>query len=254
MEYTVKALADLAGLTPRTLRWYHKEGLLRPRRITEAGYRLYGPEELDRLQQVLFYRELGLELTQIRQVLDDPAFDREKALRGHLSALEERRARLDALILTVENTLKGGHTMSDREKFEAFKQNAVQENEEKYGAEIRQKYGEKTVEANNQRFLNLTEAQMEEMNSLAGEIGARLKEAVTGGLNPAGEEGQAIAAAHRRWLDFTWSSYCPAAHAGLGEMYTADERFTAYYDTEVPGCAAFLRDAIAIYTAGLKEE
>lgn len=76
MEYTVKALADLAGVTPRTLRWYDRIGLLKPLRTTEAGYRLYGPAQLDRLQDILFYRELGLDLASIRTILDDPAFDR----------------------------------------------------------------------------------------------------------------------------------------------------------------------------------
>ena len=90
MEYTVKALADLAGVTPRTLRWYDRIGLLKPLRTTEAGYRLYGPAQLDRLQDILFYRELGLDLASIRTILDDPAFDRPAALQSHLA--EPRRS------------------------------------------------------------------------------------------------------------------------------------------------------------------
>ena len=101
MEYTVKALADLAGVTPRTLRWYDRIGLLKPLRTTEAGYRLYGPAQLDRLQDILFYRELGLDLASIRTILDDPAFDRQAALQSHLAELEARRARRAALLLTV---------------------------------------------------------------------------------------------------------------------------------------------------------
>ena len=101
MEYTVKALADLAGGTPRPLRWYDREGLRRPLRTTEAGYRIYGPQEVHRLQGFLCYRELGLELAAIRQILDDPAFGRQAALQSHLRELEARRARLDGLILTV---------------------------------------------------------------------------------------------------------------------------------------------------------
>lgn len=88
MEYTVKALADLAGVTPRTLRWYDRIGLLKPLRTTEAGYRLYGPAQLDRLQDILFYRELGLDLASIRTILDDPAFDRQAALQSHMAELE----------------------------------------------------------------------------------------------------------------------------------------------------------------------
>lgn len=251
MEYTIKALAELAGLSTRTLRWYDSLGLLKPCRVTEAGYRLYGGAEVDRLQQVLFYRELGLELADIRRILDDPAFNREAALQSHLAALEDRKTRLENLILTIQHTLKEGQIMSDREKFEGFKENALRENEEKYGTEIREKYGEDVVEQSNKQFRNLTEAQFEEMNSLAAQIQKRLEKAVTGGLQPDGEEGLAIADLHCRWLTFTWPSYSPEAHAGLGEMYVADERFTAYYDAKVPGCAAFLRSAIRAYVKKL---
>ena len=106
MEYTVKALAKLAGVTPRTLRWYDREGLLKPLRTTDAGYRIYGPKQVDRLQLILFYRALGLELSAIRSMLDDPRFDRLTALQSHLAELEARRARLDELILTVRKPLR----------------------------------------------------------------------------------------------------------------------------------------------------
>lgn len=209
MEYTVKALAELAGVTPRTLRWYDQKGLLKPRRTTEAGYRLYGPEEVDRLQSILFYKELGLELEAVREILDAPGFDRAAALQSHLAELEARRQRLDALILTVKKTIdeaKGGTPMSDREKFEAFKRRAVEANEERYGKEVREKYGDEAA------------------------------------------EGRRIAELHRRWLSYTWTAYTPQAHRGVAELYTADTRFTAYYDREVPGCAAFLRQAVRAYT------
>lgn len=251
MEYAVKALAELAGVTPRTLRWYDAEGLLRPLRVTAAGYRVYGPQEVARLQQILFYRELGLELAEIRSILDDPRFDPQAALQSHLAALEERRARLDALILTVRKTIdetKGGHKMSDREKFEAFKRNALRENEARYGAELREKYDPETLKASDRRFAELTPGQFDRMTALGAELQSRLERAVADGLSPESGEGRAIAELHREWLSFTWASCSPEAHRGLGKMYAADERFTAYYDKAVPGCAAFLRDAIAAYT------
>ena len=91
MEYTVQALAQLAGVTPRTLRWYDQQGLLKPARITAAGYRIYGPEQVDRLQSILFYRELGLELAAIRALLDAPDYDRQTMLRQHLQQLRQKR-------------------------------------------------------------------------------------------------------------------------------------------------------------------
>ena len=233
MEYTVKLLADLAGITPRTLRWYDKMGLLKPARVTEAGYRIYGPREVDRLQDILFYRELGLELSAIRRIL------------------ESRKNHLEDLILTVRKTIddiEGGTKMSDREKFETFKRRVVAANEEQYGREIRKKYGDEAVDRSNANILALTEAEYQQWKDLGEEIITALTHAVENGENPTGAEGQRIAALHRRWLSYSWEAYTPQAHAGLGQLYTADERFTAYYDKAVPGCAAFLRDAISAYT------
>ena len=252
MEYTVKALAELAGVTPRTLRWYDQRGLLKPGRVTEAGYRLYGREEVDRLQTILFYRELGLSLEAIRSLVDAPDFDRLEALRGHLRELEARRQRLDDLILTVEKTIeetKGGTPMSDKEKFEAFKRRAVEANEERYGKEIREKYGDAEVDRANASVLALTKEEYQQWEALGEEILSALAAAVRSGEDPAGEEGQRIARLHRRWLSYSWEAYTPQAHRGLAELYTADGRFTAYYDKEVPGCAAFLRDAGRAYVS-----
>ena len=251
MEYTVKALADLAGVTPRTLRWYDQTGLLKPLRTTEAGYRLYGPKQLDRLQDILFYRELGLDLASIRTILDDPAFDRQAALQSHLTELKVRRARLDELILTVQRTIdniKGGTKMTDQEKFEAFKRRVVAANEAAFGQEIRQKYGDEEADRANACVLALTQEEYTAWKALGDEILQALTAAVQAGAAPAGPEGQRIAQLHRRWLSYSWEAYTPQAHAGLAELYVSDPRFTAYYDREVSGCAAFLRDAVRAYT------
>ena len=251
MEYTVKALAELAGVTPRTLRWYDQIGLLKPLRTTEAGYRLYGPKQLDRLQDILFYRELGLDLASIRTILDDPAFDRQAALQSHLTELKDRRARLDELILTVQRTIdniKGGTKMTDQEKFEAFKRNAVAAMEAAHGAESRQKYGDAEVDRANACVLALTQEEYTAWKALGDEILQALTAAVQAGAAPAGPEGQRIAQLHRRWLSYSWEAYTSQAHAGLAELYVSDPRFTAYYDREVSGCAAFLRDAVRAYT------
>ena len=251
MEYTVKALADLAGVTPRTLRWYDRIRLLKPLRTTEAGYRLYGPAQLDRLQDILFYRELGLDLASIRTILDDPAFDRQAALQSHLTELKDRRARLDELILTVQRTIdniKGGTKMTDQEKFDAFKRRVIAANEAAFGQEIRQKYGDAEADRANACVLALTQEEYTAWKALGDEILQALTAAVQAGAAPAGPEGQRIAQLHRRWLSYSWEAYTPQAHAGLAELYVSDPRFTAYYDREVPGCAAFLRDAVRAYT------
>jgi len=251
MEYSINALAKLAGVTPRALRWYDETGLLKPLRTTTAGYRVYGPQQVERLQDILFYRELGFELAAIRAILDDPAFDRQAALQSHLTALEQQKKRLEGLITTLQKTLselQGEITMMDIEKFEAFKQKAIDENEAKYGKEAREKYGDEAVDQSNAKMMGLSPEDYRRWQALDEAIRSSLSAAVMAGAEPTGEEGRRIATLHGEWLSFSWETYSPQAHAGLARMYTCDERFTAYYDKEVPGCAAFLRDAILAYT------
>lgn len=247
MQYTVKQLAELAGVSARTLRYYHQIGLLKPGWVSEAGYRFYGPAEVDRLQQILFYRELSLPLDEIAALLDDPGFDRRKALQSHLAALRRQRGRLDSLILTVEKTIQhetGGTEMTDEEKFEGFKSRVVRENEEKYGRELRARYGDQEIDRANACILSLSKEEYDAWSALGTEILSELEQAVRSNADPKGETGKRLTALHRRWLSYSWEQYSPDTHKGLAQMYVCDERFTAYYDRNVPGCAAFLRDAI----------
>lgn len=253
MEYTIQRLAGMAGISTRTLRFYDEKGLLRPARINDSGYRIYGAAEVDRLQQILFFRELGMELDNIKEIIDASDFDGTRALETHLTKLLDKRQQIDLLIANVEKTiaLKEGKTsMTDQEKFEGFKQKMVEENERKYGTEIREKYGEDQVQASYGKFKNMTAEQYAEFEKLGEAVTATLKEAFQTG-DPAGELAQKAADLHRQWLGHTWGSYSKEAHAGLAQMYVDDARFTAYYDKQQPGTAKFLRDAILVYT-GMK--
>lgn len=254
MEYTVQKLARLAGISSRTLRYYDEIGILKPARISSSGYRIYGPKEVDLLQQILFYRELGMSLEGIKEIITSPGFDATKALREHREKLLEKREQLELLIANVEKTIaqkEGRIIMSDKEKFEGFKKKLIEENEAKYGEEIREKYGEEAVQKSNELFMNMTKEQYEQFTKLEKEVLATLYEAYKTG-DPAGELAQKAADLHRQWLTFTWPTYSKEAHAGLAEMYVCDPRFTAYYDKEQPGAAEFLREAILIYT-GMKK-
>ena len=247
MEYTIRELADLAGVSTRTLRWYDQIALLRPHLTAENGYRYYSRDEVDRLQQILFYRAIGVELAEIRRLLDDPSFDRMAALRGHLEALQAKRRRVDALISAVKRTIQaeeGRERIMDSEKFEAFKKNAVEQNEAKYGRELRTAYGDAAIDASNRRVMALTQEEYAEWKALGDSIRARLESAVLANQSPDSGEGRAIAEMHGRWLRFSWGKYDAKAHRGLVEMYPTDERFRQYYDAAVPGCAEFLRDAV----------
>ncbi len=254
MEYTVQKLAHLACVSTRTLRYYDEIGILKPARINSSGYRIYGQVEVDRLQQILFYRELGVGLESIKDIVMAPSFDKAGALREHREKLLEKREQLDALISNVDKTIaltEGRIVMSDKEKFEGFKQKLVDDNEAKYGKEIREKYGEDTVNKSNQKVKGMTQEQYDEVTKLATEVIETLHAAFKTG-DPAGELAQKAADFHRQWLCYYWDSYSKEAHAGLAQMYVDDPRFTAYYDEKQPGSAEFLRDAVFIYT-GMKK-
>jgi DNA-binding transcriptional MerR regulator len=253
MEYTVQKLGRLAGVSTRTLRYYDEMGILKPARMNSSGYRIYGQAEVDRLQQILFYRELGVSLDSIKEIVTSPSFNGVQALRDHHEELLGRRKQLDLLIANVEKTIashEGGLTMSDKEKFEGFKQKMIDDNEKKYGAEIRKKYGDDAVNKSNEKLKNMTQEQHDEITRLTQEVIDTLAAAFQTG-DPAGGLAQKAADLHKRWLTFYWSEYSKEAHAGVAQMYVDDERFKAYYDAKQPGTAEFLRDAVLIYT-GMK--
>lgn len=247
MEYSIRELAALSGVTTRTLRWYDQIGLLKPCRIAESGYRYYGPAEVDRLQEILYFRAIGVGLDQIKECLDDPSYDRRTMLKTHLTALEAEQRRVKELICSVRETLEAeerNEAMSDEKKFEAFKQKLVEENEAKYGKEVREKYGEQEADSANRAMLDMSREQYQNQTELDEAIRSRLESAVKAGLAPAGDEGREIALLHKQWLIGTGMPYEVNRHKGIAELYVADERFTAYYDRAVSGCARFLRDAI----------
>ncbi len=249
MEYTINKLAKLAGVSTRTLRYYDQFGLLTPVRVSSNGYRIYGQNEIDRLQQILFYRELGVPLEKIRSILAASNFDRQAALEGHLTDLRAKRRQIDALIANVEKTLKtakGEMTMTDDEKFEGFIQKLVEDNEQQYGEEVRRKYGDDTVDRSNAKVRGMSKEQYAEVEKLRQEVEETLKAAFELG-DPAGPLAQKACALHKKWLCFFWDHYSKEAHIGVTQMYVEDPRFTAYYDQIAPGCAPFLRDAVLIY-------
>lgn len=251
MKYTVRELSVLANVSGRTLRYYDEIGLLPPAGATEAGYRLYGEREVDMLQQIMFYRELGFSLDDIKNIITSPGFNIMAALHSHRQRLIERRKEMDALISTVENTIAAherGKSMKDSKKFEGFKKKLVDDNEQKYGKEIRERYGDETVEASNKKLMGMSEDDYNKVQALSSAINTGLKEALALG-DPASEAAQNVCENHKQWLCFYWAEYSSEAHMGLGEMYVADERFKKYYDDIAPGAAEFLRDALKVYTA-----
>lgn len=251
MEYTISKLARLSGVSTRTLRYYDEIELLNPNRINSSGYRIYGQEEVDLLQQILFYRELDFSLEEIKKIIQGKNFDIEQALKHHHIQLIHEKKRLEKLIQTVEESLqayKGERKMTDKEKFEAFKKDQLRQNEEQYGEEIRQKYGNKIVEQSNQKFAGMNKGNYQSIEQLTENLNNKLAEA-TKENNPASELGQGVAALHQQWIKHSWPEeyYSEEKHYDLSLMYIEDPRFKAYYEKIAPGAAEFLNQALKIY-------
>ncbi len=252
MNYKVKELAQLSGISVRTLHWYDRIGLLTPQR-EENGYRSYTTEQVDRLQEILFYRQLGMPLEEIKSLLSAPNYNRKQSLQGHLNSLRQQQERLELLIHNVEKTLKvleGEYVMSDKEKFEGFKQELISQNRQKYGKEVSEKYGEKALTDSEARLAAMSERQWNDQEELSEEI-FRLLGIAMEKQDASCEEALTAADLHRQWLGFFWTEgmYSAAVHRNMGELYVADERFTEFYDKRLgKGGAQLLCDAIYNYT------
>ena len=183
MEYTIRQLADLAGVTTRTLRWYHEIGLLEPARMGENGYRYYGPAQVDRLQHILFYRALGVELPRIKACLDDPAFCRLDALRDHLRQLQREQGRIQRLIQAVSETItreERKEAMSAQEKFKVFQE------------EARQRWGDEAVDASQAKLAALRPEEQSRWKELEEEMLQKINQT---GIGPGGLGGTTTALA-----------------------------------------------------------
>lgn len=253
MAYTVGEMARMSGVSVRTLHYYDQIGLLRPKRRSDAGYRLYGREDVARLQQILFYREMGFALEQLHAALDAPDFDERAALLRHREALMQRRQRLDALLRNIDQTLvalEGGKNMSDQQRLEGFGQKLVEENERRYGKEIREKYGEETVEKANCKVAAMTKTDWEALELRRADLYNALAAAMPRGAGS--PEALEAAQAYVQYLS-AFGDYPPEAILGLGDLYVQDERFTQHFDAHTPGLAAFTRDALHAYVDGQQQ-
>ncbi|MBS0469792.1 MAG: MerR family transcriptional regulator [Proteobacteria bacterium] len=247
-RYTVKDMAMLSGVSVRALHHYDEIGLLKPAHLGANGYRYYGREELLRLQQILFHRELGLPLERIKALLDDPGFDRVAALKAHRDKLSAERDRFAQLIATIDRTiaqLNGERTMTDNELYDGFSaQKQAQwekEIEDRFGAHGRTKIAESKA--------NFAKMPAEEMAAGKAEmeaIHAALAAAIDAGEAADGARVQALVARHFAWVCRAWKPN-RTAYIGLGRMYTDSPDFRAVYETVKPGLTDFLAEAMRVY-------
>lgn len=243
-QWTVRQTASLSGVSVRTLHYYDEIGLLSPARVTDAGYRLYGRRELARLQQILLYRELDFPLAEIKLLLDSGEAGKKTALEKQKAMLSLKRDRLDRLIQLTDRLLKGENDMS----FTDFDSTQLELQKEEHVREAKERWGETAAYGEFQkRSASYGKAEWEsiqqEMDGLFRKFAACMREK---------PDSPAARALVKEWQEFISARFYPCTKeilAGLGKLYTADERFQKNIDRTAPGLAGFISAAIAAYTA-----
>lgn len=243
-----KDVAALAGISVRTLHHYDQIGLLSPTRNPENGYREYSDADLDRLQQILFFRKCGFPLSEISAILDSPDYDREKAWELQRKYLLHERERIDTMLDTLEKTIqsmKGEISMTNREKFKGFDfaQNSYEE-------EARVLWGDEAVDSSNAHLDSLGAAGQEELGNRMNSLFTHL--ATLRDQDPASAEVQEEM--EKMFVFFNTNfghTYTLEAFARLGQMYVDDERFTQNIDQFGAGLSGFLAKAMGIYAKNM---
>jgi MerR family transcriptional regulator, thiopeptide resistance regulator len=240
---TVGEVARLAGVTVRTLHHYDGIGLVQPSGRSAAGYRLYAEPDLERLQTVLFYRELGFALDDIRAAVDDPTFDRGDALRQQRDLLAGEHRRVGRLLAALDAAIdahEGGRTMSEEELFEVFG-----DQQRELRAEAEERWGDTDAWAQSRRRTRgYTRDDWEEVKAESEAITARIAEVHRAGQPADSSDAMDAVEAHREQISRRFYDCSHEMQVGLGEMYVQDPRFAATYEAIAPGLAVWVRDAI----------
>ncbi|MCS0639019.1 MerR family transcriptional regulator [Streptomyces sp. LP05-1] len=244
MGWSVGQVAGFAGVTVRTLHHYDEIGLLSPSGRSHAGHRRYDDADLDRLQQILFYRRLGFPLDEVAALLDDPGADPREHLRRQHSLLTARIGELQRMAEAVEHAMEAksmGITLTPEERFEVFGEH----DPEQYAEETERRWGNTEAYAESQRrTAGYTKADWQRHRDESEDWYARYTALLAEGEPPAGERATELAEEHRRRIT-DWFHDCPhAMHRCLGEMYVTDERFRRHFEERAPGFAEHLRAAI----------
>ncbi|WP_371547346.1 MerR family transcriptional regulator [Streptomyces sp. NBC_00554] len=249
MGYPVGQVAGFAGVTVRTLHHYDEIGLLAPSGRSHAGHRRYSDADLDRLQQILFYRELGFPLDEVAALLDDPEADPRAHLRRQHELLTARIERLQKMAAAVEHAMearKMGINLTPEEKFEVF----GDKDPEAHAEEAERRWGGTEAYAESQRrAARYTKDDWKRMQAEVASWGERYDALMEAGEPPTGERAMDMAEEHRQHIT-KWFYECSyETHQGLAGMYVSDERFKEFYDSMRPGLAEHLRDAIGANAA-----
>lgn len=248
MTYTVKKVSGLSGVSVRTLHYYDEIGLLKPTSYGENGYRYYEEDQLLKLQQILFFRELDFSLSDIQAILESNHFNRIEALRAHRQLLKQKVDRMNELMKTIDKTidhLKGEYSMADQELYEGFSR----EQQEKYEIEIKERYGtcgEELFAESKSRMKNWTKADYSEVKQKIDELHQEFVTAIVAGMAIDDSVVQKLVRKHYNWIN-TFYAPTKEVYSGLGNLYVNHPDFRKMYDTHHPQLAEFLRDAMAFF-------
>lgn len=235
----MKEVAELVGISVRTLHHYNEIGLLVPDEITESGYRKYSANNLETLQQILFFKELGFPLKQIKEIINRPTFDRLEALEMQRKMLLEKQKRLDEMLKTIDKTIKhvkGEIEMSHQEKFKGF-----DFRNNPYEQEARERWGDQAVDEANKKVAGITKEVEKELAEFW------TKAASIRHTSPESKMAQDLIGEWYTLLNQNFGTYSLEAFKGLGQMYIDDDRFTKNINQYGEGLAQFLCKAMGIY-------
>ncbi|MBC2863829.1 MerR family transcriptional regulator [Streptomyces mexicanus] len=244
MSYSVGQVAGFAGVTVRTLHHYDDIGLLVPSERSHAGHRRYNDADLDRLQQILFYRELGFPLDEVAALLDDPDADPREHLRRRHELLTARIEKLQKMAAAVEHAMEArtmGIDLTPEERFEVF----GDKDPAQYAEETEQRWGNTEAYAESRRrAATYTKEDWKRIQAEVDDWQERYAALVAAGERPTGEAAMDLAEEHRQHISRWYFEVPYEMHRCFAEMYVSDERFKAYYDAMRPGLAEHLREAI----------
>ena len=242
--YPVGQVAAFAGVTVRTLHHYDDIGLLVPSERSHAGHRRYSDADLDRLQQILFYRELGFPLEQVAALLDDPDADPREHLRRQHELLTARIGKLTEMADAVQRAMEArtmGINLTPEEKFEVF----GDYDPDRHAEETRERWGNTDAyEQSQRRAASYTKEDWLRIKAEQEDWGARLVALRESGAPADGEAAMDMAEEHRRFIVDHYYDCTYEIHTGLAGMYLADPRFHAFYESIAPGTARYVHDAI----------
>ncbi|TDC38271.1 MerR family transcriptional regulator [Micromonospora sp. 15K316] len=244
MAYTVGQVAKLAGVTVRTLHHYDEIGLLSPGGRSSTGYRRYDDADLERLQLIRYYRELGFPLDQIAGILDDPTADPAAHLRRQHELLSVRIKRLQEMVTAIEFALEARKVdirLTPEERFEVF----GDFDPEAHAEEAEQRWGGSEAYAeSNRRVSRYGKDDWLRIKQENEEWGRRIVAVMSSGAPADGPEAMELAEEHRQIIGRWFYDCSYEIHTGLADLYLADERFTAHYESIAPGLTAYLSEAI----------